>query len=192
MGDEPSAAVRIETPRLVLRELRVEDWPEAQVLDRDPLVVRYQLNDVLDEEGTKKYLASSVLAASQSPRQVYDFALCLKGDDRLLGRVGLRVERPEHREAMVWFNLRRDHWRRGLASEALRGLIDFGFSQLGLHRLYGDCDPRNVGSSGVMEKVGMRREAHLRENWWVKGEWCDSFLYAVLEQDWPALRSAQQ
>ena len=89
MVEERAAPVQIVTPRLVLRELCVEDWPEAQVLDRDPLVVRYQLNDVLDEAGTQKYLASSVLAASQSPRQVYDFALCLKGDDRLLGRVGL-------------------------------------------------------------------------------------------------------
>ena len=56
-------SVRLTTPRLVLRELRLEDWADAQVLDSDPLVVRYQSNDVLDEVGTKAYLSRSIAAA---------------------------------------------------------------------------------------------------------------------------------
>lgn len=176
--------VRLTTPRLVLRELRLEDSVDAQVLDSDPLVVHYQSNDVEDEAGTKAYLSRSIAAAAENPRRTFDLAVTEPGDDRFLGRVGLRIERPEHREAQVWFNLRRDRWGQGLITEALRGLLDFGFGVLKLHRAYGDCDPRNVGSARVMEKVGMQREGRLRENWWVKGEWCDSFIYGVLEQEW--------
>ena len=177
--------VRLTTPRLVLREVRLDDWVDAQVLDSDPLVVRYQTNDVQDEAGTKAYLSRSIAAASESPRHTYDLAITEPGVDRFLGRVGLKIERPEHREAQVWFNLRRDRWGQGLGAEALRAMLDFGFGVLKLHRAYGDCDPCNLASAKLMEKVGMKREAHLRENYWVKGEWCDAFIYGVLEHEWP-------
>ena len=182
--------MRLETQRLVLRELRLDDWEEARALDTDPQVVRYQTNDVLDEAGTKKYLESSVRAAKETPRTVFDLAICLTGEERYCGRAGLKIERPEHREAMVWFQLRRDQWGHGYAPEALRKVLDYGFEHLGLHRAYGDCDPRNLASARVMEKVGMRREAHLRENYWLKGEWCDAFIYAVLEDEWRRARKA--
>ena len=178
--------LRLTTPRLVLRELRLQDSTDAQVLDSDPLVVRYMSNDVVDEPGTRAYLAKSIAAAEQSPRLTFDLAITERGDDRFLGRVGLRIERPEHREAQVWFSVRRDRWGQGVATEALKGLLEFAFGELALHRVYGDCDPRNLASAKLMERVGMMREGWLRENWWVKGEWCDSFIYGLLEHEWKA------
>ncbi len=177
-------SVRLTTPRLVLRELRLDDWVDAQVLDTDPQVVRYQSNDVLDEAGTKAYLARSIAAAAEVPRLTWDLAIAFPADDRFLGRVGLRIERPAHHEAALWFNLRRALWRQGIVYEAASAVLDFAFGELRLHRVYGDCDPRNIGSARVMEKLGMQREAHLRENWWVKGEWCDSHIYGVLAHEW--------
>ncbi len=181
--------VRLVGPTVILREIVPDDWRDAQVLDSDPEVVRYQTNDVLDEAGTKAAIARSMALASTAPRTVYDLAICLPGDERYLGRAGLGIARPEHREASVWFHLRRDHWGRGLASGALTALLDFAFDELGLHRVFGDCDPRNLNSARLMERVGMVREAHFRENYWVKGEWCGAFIYAVLEQDWRALKA---
>lgn len=180
--------VRLVTPRLVLREIRDEDWRDARALDGDPQVVRYLTHDVLDEEGSRAQLARNVEAARASPRLVFDLAITLPGDERFLGRVGMHVVRPEHREGMLWFTLRRDHWGRGLAPEAARAMVDFAFGTLKLHRVFGDCDPRNVSSARVMEKLGMRREAHFRENWWLKGEWCGAYIYAVLEHEWAAAR----
>lgn len=179
----------LKTKRLVLRELREDDWVDARALDADAEVVRFQSNDVLDEAGTKANVARTIASASASPRRVYDLAITRPGEDRYLGRAGFEVTRPAHREAMVWFQLRRELWGQGLVTEALIAVLDFAFDEVGVHRCFGDCDPRNVGSARVMEKVGMKREAHLRENWWLKGEWCDSWIYGVLEDEWRAARS---
>jgi RimJ/RimL family protein N-acetyltransferase len=59
-----------------------------------------------------------------------------------------------------------------------------GFEQLGLHRLWAICDVRNAGSAGVLRKVGMRREAMLRQHLWGRDGWRDSYLYAMLADEW--------
>ena len=63
-------------------------------------------------------------------------------------------------------------------------MVDFGFRELRLHRIWADCDPANVPSCRVLEKLGMRREGHFRENAWIKGEWVDSLIYAILDREW--------
>ena len=63
-------------------------------------------------------------------------------------------------------------------------LLDFAFGPLGLHRVIGRLEPRNAGSARVLEKLGMRREAHLVENEWVKGEWQSELVYAILAREW--------
>jgi RimJ/RimL family protein N-acetyltransferase len=65
-------------------------------------------------------------------------------------------------------------------------MLDFGFGTLGLHRVWGDCDPRNEASVRVQRKLGMRQEAHFRENALIKGEWVDSLIHAILDREWAA------
>jgi len=174
----------LETPRLILRELSVDDCTNARALDGDPEVVRYMSMSVADEEATRDYIERSMASARQVPREVFDLAVTRKHEGHYLGRTGLHVTRPEHREATLWFSVRRDLWGQGLATEASATMLEFAFETLRLHRVWGDCDPRNVGSRRVMEKLGMLREGHLRQNWWLDGEWCDSLVYAVLEHEW--------
>ena len=63
-------------------------------------------------------------------------------------------------------------------------MLAFAFEELGLHRVVGRLEPRNAGSARVLEKLGMRREAHLVENEWVKGEWQSELIYALLAREW--------
>ena len=63
-------------------------------------------------------------------------------------------------------------------------MVDYAFTGLGAHRVVGRMDARNVASARVMERLGMRREAHLLENEYVKGEWTDEVIYAVLDTEW--------
>ena len=79
--------------------------------------------------------------------------------------------------------LNRNFWNKGYVTEAVKRVIDFGFSELGLHRIYATLAPENVTSVRVLEKAGMRREGHLREHKYIKGEWRDSLLYAIFESE---------
>ena len=62
--------------------------------------------------------------------------------------------------------------------------MGLGFGTLELHRIFATCDVRNVASARVLEKVGMRREGHLREDSCMRGQWRDSYVYGILEHEW--------
>ena len=80
-----------------------------------------------------------------------------------------------------------EHHGRGYGKEGALLLLRLGFEELRLHRIVGRCDARNAASARLMERLGMRREAHLLENEFVKGEWADELDYAMLEREWAAL-----
>jgi RimJ/RimL family protein N-acetyltransferase len=75
------------------------------------------------------------------------------------------------------------HHGRGLVREAAVVMLRLGFRELGLHRIIGRCDGRNTASARLMERLGMRREAHFRQNEIVKGEWTDEYVYAMLAME---------
>ncbi|MFZ5440254.1 MAG: GNAT family N-acetyltransferase [Myxococcota bacterium] len=176
--------MELHTERLVLRELRETDWEDALAVDGDPEVVRFQSYDALTPELARRNVAKSIAAAAATPRVLFELAVTRRGEDRYLGRVGVHVTRPEHREGTVWASLHRAEWHHGYAREAGRAVLTFAFEELKLHRLAADCDPRNVASARLMEQLGFRREGTLRQNWWLKGEWCDSALFGLLAAEW--------
>jgi ribosomal-protein-alanine N-acetyltransferase len=178
------------TPRLLLREFEEDDWRATHPYESDPEVVHYQSHGVRTPEESRDYILRVMALARETPRHVYDLAVVLRDGNRLIGRCGMRITDPELREASLWYILHRSQWGRGYITEAARALMDFGFGTLGLHRMWADCDPRNPGSFRVMEKLGMRQEAHFRENGFYKGEWCDSLIYALLDREWRALPPA--
>ena len=81
-----------------------------------------------------------------------------------------------------------DHAGRGYATEAARPLLAVAFDVLRLHRVIGRVEARNVGSARVLEKLGMRREAHFVENEFVKDEWQSELVYAILDREWRSNR----
>lgn len=176
--------MELVTARLRLRELRDDDWEPLYEMERRPEVVRYLTKEVQSEADVREYVQGIRVAATEVPRMVYEWALTLHGDDRLIGRCGVRRTDTEPREGMLWYVVAPEHQGRGYAAEAARAVLGFAFEELSLHRVFADCDPRNPASARVMEKIGLRREAHLVENVWIKGEWCDSLIYALLRREW--------
>ena len=69
-------------------------------------------------------------------------------------------------------------------------MLTFAFEVYDLHRVCGRLEARNAASARVLERLGMRREAHLVENEWVKDEWQSEFVYAILEREWRAQATA--
>ena len=102
----------------------------------------------------------------------------------LVADIALLWASEAHRRASSASSFIRAHQGRGYATEASRPFLAFAFETLGLHRVVGRLEPRNAGSARVLEKLGMRREAHLVENEWVKGEWQSELVYAILAREW--------
>ncbi|KFE63739.1 GCN5-related N-acetyltransferase [Hyalangium minutum] len=174
------------TARLRLREFEEDDWRVTWPYESDPEVVRYQSHGVRTPEESLKYIRDSRATATESPRRIHDLAVVLREDGRLVGRCGLKVVDLEQREGALWYVLDRSQWGKGYISEAAEAMLDFGFQTLGLHRVWADCDPRNEGSVKVVRRLGFRLEAHFRENVFLKGEWCDSLIHAILDREWAA------
>jgi RimJ/RimL family protein N-acetyltransferase len=125
------------------------------------------------------------MAAAETPRTKYDFAVTLKDSGQLVGGCGLYLN-DEQRQGYIGYVLHRRFWGQGYATELAGALVDFGFRILGLHRITAFCDPANAASARVIEKTGMRREGLMRQDAWVKGEWRDTLYFAILGEEWRA------
>jgi aminoglycoside 6'-N-acetyltransferase len=112
----------------------------------------------------------------------------LRTTGELIGDCGALTLADEPRRAEIGFSFARAHQRRGLAIEAVRRLLDYLLVELGKHRVEAGCDDRNLRSAALLERVGMRREAHLTESSWRKGEWTNDYGYTVLQRQWLASR----
>ena len=176
--------VLLRTQRLILREFEEADWTALHAVESLPEVARYQWFAPRTADESRAYVLGALRGAREQPRVTYDLAIVPASDDRPVGRVGLGVTDAAIGEGMLWYTLHPSVWGMGFATEAGRGLADFGFRELRLHRIWADCDPANVASWRVLEKIGMRREGHLRENARIKGAWADSLIYAILDREW--------
>lgn len=112
-----------------------------------------------------------------------------RSDSVILGEVTLILRNLEARQGEIGYILHPRHRGQGYATEAARALLELAFDGASLHRVYARCDVRNAASFGVMERLGMRREAHFREHALFKGAWDEEFIYALLAQEWRAAES---
>ena len=118
----------------------------------------------------------------------YHLAIALRTDDRAVGSCRIEIRDDAGQTGDLGYVFDKAQWGRGYATEAGCALLVFGFERLGFHRIWARCDVRNAASARVLEKLGMEREGRLRHDVRRKGEWHDSFLYAILEPDWRKLR----
>jgi [ribosomal protein S5]-alanine N-acetyltransferase len=181
--------VVLRTERLLLRDFEPDDWPSLHDVESRIEVARYQSFEPRTVSESRAYVAAAYDEAKHDTRETYDLAIMLVSEDRLIGRCGLGLTDPDLGEGMLWYTVHPSYWGQGYGTEAAHGLVDFGFRQLRLHRIWADCDPANAASVRVLEKLGMRREGHLRENAWIKGTWADSLIYAILDREWPSSRT---
>lgn len=180
--------VTIYTERLILREYGEKDFARVHAYAQDPETVRFMTWGPNTPEATREFIALAVSQQSASPRLNFHLAAALREGGQIVGGCGIHIRQPEQRGAEIGYCFNRDFWGQGYATETMSGLLRFGFESLGLHRIFATCDPRNIGSERVMQKNGLRKEAHfVAARWQAKsGEWCDSLLYAILESEWGA------
>lgn len=164
--------------RLTLREFQHTDEAALHAIVSDPVVTAYMQWGPDEPADTRAFLAKA-MAQADAPEVRLGYHLALvEGDDRLAGSVVLDIENATHARATVGFVVAPSRWGLGYATEALGLMLDFGFGQLGLHRVSAHCHPGNHACARVLEKAGLRLEGTLRGYKRVRGEWLDSRLYA--------------
>jgi RimJ/RimL family protein N-acetyltransferase len=126
------------------------------------------------KQETVNFIQRSIVGQKEEPRRDFDLAVVLRSDDRLIGSCSIHVSSPNNREGWIGYCFNRLFWGQGHGTETAMALLGLGFGHLGLHRIFATCDPANVASARVLEKIGMQREGRLRENKTVKGKWRDS------------------
>ncbi len=175
----------IRTERLALRTWRLDEVDVYHALRGDPEVVRYLYDEPLShsEAGNRlKRLRGEIT----EPDAWMNLAVEVVATGTVVGDVGLCWRSDTHRSAEIGYTLLRGHRGLGYATEAAGAMVELAFGSLGAHRVSGHLDQRNRASAAVLERLGMRREALLVENEWVKGEWTDEAVYAVLAREWRA------
>ena len=138
-------------------------------------------------EDVNGFIESKLAEQIRTPRTSYDLALCLKESGELIGSMGLYLDEAREQAEIGWI-LNKRFWHKGYALEAARGFLHFAFTGLELHRVYAKCDTENSASYGLMERLGMRREACFKKNSHTKVRqrlsWRSTYVYAMLKKEY--------
>jgi RimJ/RimL family protein N-acetyltransferase len=185
-------AYPIETERLLLRPFAQGDYDALLAIQSRADVTRFLYWEPRTPDEVLPALERRIAdAALWQEGDTLGCAVVLRTTGELIGDCSLHWVSAEHRVGEIGFVFHPDHHGRGYATEAARPLLEFGFATVGLHRIIGRLEARNVASARVLEKLGMRREALLIENEFVKGEWQSELDYAILDREWRALRATR-
>lgn len=167
----------LETSRLTLRALTMEDAPAMHRLRSDKEVMRLIDRPLTDSVESAEQLIESIFAAQDNGEAVM-WAITLKGDSEMVGVICLVSIEEEHRRCHVGYLLDPKLHRQGLMSEALVRVVEFGFNQLDLHKIMASVNALNSRSIGLLERNGFVREAHYRQHYFWNGQFIDTIELA--------------
>ena len=177
-------ALVLNSPRLLLRDFAREDWQDVHAYASQPEVCRFQAWGPNTPEESRAYVEAVIALAQARPRAGYHLAVVFPPTKTVIGAGGLDIRNQRFRSGEISYIIHPDDWKRGFATEVAHTLLAFGFTSLHLHRISATCDPRNLASERVLQKLGMRYEGRMRETMFIRDGWRDSVLYSLLEHEW--------
>lgn len=173
----------LETERLILRKLRLDDAQDMFEYAQDSEIARlglwppfHTLQDSVDD-------INAVLAAYTRGTAVV-WAMEHKEDHKMIGRIQLGHHEPADARADVGYAMNRRCWGKGYATEAIRRVVRFGFEVMNLNRIGAVVLPENIASIRVLEKAGLTFEGVRREFAFIAGAYHDLHSYSILKREW--------
>ncbi|MDD6812205.1 MAG: GNAT family N-acetyltransferase [Lachnospiraceae bacterium] len=169
----------LETERLIIRYFEETDAEDLYAYLSDAEVVKYEPYEPFSYEEARK----------EAKRRAEDknfYAVALKSG-KVIGNLYFAKGEFDTWELGYVFN--REYWGKGYASEAAKALLKEAFTKWNARRVIAMCNPKNEGSWKLLERIGMRREGHLRQNIYFfqneKGEpvWQDTYEYGILKNE---------
>jgi [ribosomal protein S5]-alanine N-acetyltransferase len=173
------------TERLRLRLVETSDLEYVHSLLSLPETDRYNTQGIpAGISDTQLILTRWLEESRKTENRLFPFIIGLQQDAAPIGIISLRMGPTNYKRAEISYKTHLNFWGKGYTTEALAKLIQYGFEDLGLHRIHAGCAVDNIASVRVLEKVGMQREGRLRQNLPLKTGWSDNFEYSILETDW--------
>lgn len=174
----------MEANLIYLRELRLTDWMDVHAYASQECACRFQPWGPNTEDQTQAFVNQIIEDAEEVPRTRFAYAIVELNTQKMIGMIEINIRSITDRSGEISYIVHPDYWGKGIATEASRLLLKFGFEKLLLHRIYATCDPRNTGSSRVLLKIGMTYEGRLRDALLIKDGWRDSLMFSILEHEW--------
>lgn len=175
---------RIVTERLILRQLVPSDAEKIFEYRSRPEVSHFQCWGIESLAAIQSQIENLSVTNPGIPGLWYQIGIVLQSSSELIGDCGFHVLANELRQVEFGISLVPEFQCQGYATEVLRALLNYLFVEMGKHRVFGSVDPRNLPSIKLMQRVGMRKEAHFLRSLWFKGEWVDDMIFAILAEDW--------
>src|SRR5690606_16656518 len=169
----------IDLGDLTLRRLRHTDFADMLAYYSHPDVARYCEWDPMSDGEVAAILEAQTNVLPGDVGVPLQIGVELTAERRLIGDCSLTVCFPEHRQAEVGFCFHPEYQGRGFASRSLHTVLGYAFATLQMHRVEARCDVRNKPSWRLLERVGLRREGHLRQCAFLKGAWIDDYVYGM-------------
>ena len=172
----------LETERLILRKLHLEDAKDVFEYASDPEVAKYVTwephKSIEDSINLIKFTHERY-----EKKEGIIWGIVYKENNKVIGTCDISPA-IKHFRAEIAYALSKDYWGKGLMNEAVKEVIRFGFEKMNLNRIQAMCIPENIGSYRVMEKVGMKYEGLIREYMYIKGKFQDLKLYSILRREY--------
>lgn len=173
---------KIETQRLIIRDMTLADEDAFVSMSQDPKYQRFYDESDCNPDKYRQLTRLFVAQISETPRLSYQLAVESKVSGKFIGTVCLRLE--PNNQASMGCAFSREAQGSSLSLEASESLLNFGFSKLGIHRVYAETISKNLPAIKLCKSLGMRQEAHFREHRFFKLKWWDTVVLAVLRSEW--------
>ena len=172
----------LSTDRLDLRLYEATDASSLERIYARPDVSRFLLDEPWNADDAERHVRERQMKTDLDG-STGALALVIEHQRTVVGDVQLWFTDRERRVAEIGWVLDPAHGGRGLASEAVSAVLRFAFDTAQVHRVTAQMDARNTASAQLAARVGMRSEAHFRQDWWSKGEWTDTLVFGMLATD---------
>jgi RimJ/RimL family protein N-acetyltransferase len=177
-------SIKLQTNRLILRRLEEHDAKAMYRYRSDPRVTKFQTWEPKDVEEVETFISEQQSLEMDKPGTWFQLAITLKESNLFVGDCGLHFLDTHKGQVELGITIAPEHQGLGYASEAVSAVLTYLFNRLSKHRVLASTDPSNQEAIALLERVGMRREAHFHQSLWWKRKWVDEFVYAILAETW--------
>ncbi len=176
--------LNIQTPRLIIRHLKIEDLDDFHVYRSNPEVTKYQGFDVMDKEEIKAFILSNGKKFFGNAGEWIQYAIENKETGKLIGDCAIKLDQYDIRIAEIGITISHLEQQKGYAKEVMIGILDFLFEKKGIHRVVEIVDVENEASIALLKSLKFRQEGYFVENIFFKGKWGSEYQFALLQREW--------